>query len=100
MRKWCDRAGLEACSAHGLRKACARRLAESGATPHEIMSITGHKTLAEVQRYTEAAVREGLADSAMEKLISRPNREQTVMNLPTRFATNFSKLLKIKGEMK
>ena len=68
MREWADKAGLPNCSAHGLRKACARRLAEAGATPNEIGAITGHKTLAEVQRYTKAAERSGLADSAISKL--------------------------------
>jgi integrase len=86
MRRWCDDAGLEACSAHGLRKACARRLAEAGATAHEIGAVTGHKTLALIQLYTGAAGREGLADSAMGKLIARPNGEQNVVNLPKRFA--------------
>lgn len=85
MREWCNAADLPECSAHGLRKACARRLAEAGATAHEIMSVTGHKTLAEVQHYTEAALREGLADSAVAKLLARPNREQTAVNLPARF---------------
>lgn len=94
MREWCDAAGLDECSAHGLRKACARRLAEAGATPHEIMAITGHKTLAEVQRYTQAALREGLADSAMQKLLARPNREQTVVNLAQWFANNSSNHMK------
>lgn len=94
MREWCDAAGLPQCAAHGLRKACARRLAEAGATPHEIMAITGHKTLAEVQRYTESALREGLADTAMEKLLARPNREQTVVNLSPRFATFSSNNMK------
>lgn len=94
MREWCNEAQLPECSAHGLRKACARRLAEAGATAHEIMSVTGHKTLAEVQRYTEAALREGLADSAMEKLLARPNREQTVVNLSARFTKNSSNHLK------
>ena len=37
-RHWCDQAGLRHCSAHGLRKAMASRLAEHGATPHEIMA--------------------------------------------------------------
>lgn len=87
MREWCDKAGLGVCSAHGLRKAISRRLAEAGASAHEIMAVTGHKTLAEVQRYTESATREGMADAAMGKLIARPNREQTVVNLPQRFAT-------------
>jgi len=68
-REWCDQAGLSHCSAHGLRKATAARLAERGATPHEIMAITGHRTLEEVERYTRAAQKPGLADSAMTKLI-------------------------------
>lgn len=67
MRKWADKAGLPDCTAHGLRKACARRLAEAGATPHEIMAVTGHKTLAEVERYTAKVSRAGLADAAMNK---------------------------------
>jgi len=98
MREWCDSAGLPECSAHGLRKACARRLAEAGATTLEIMAVTGHKTLAEVERYTTAACREGLADGAMQKLLSRPNREQTVVNLPSRFANNPDNSLKEKGK--
>lgn len=96
MREWCDKAGLAECSAHGLRKACARRLAEAGASAHEIMAVTGHKTLAEVQRYTETAMREGLADSAHAKLLSRPNREQTVVNLPARFAKTSLNSMKVK----
>jgi hypothetical protein len=32
------------------------------------MAITGHKSLAEVERYTLAARKSGLADSAMAKL--------------------------------
>lgn len=68
MREWCNAAGVEECSSHGLRKACARRLAEAGATPHEIMSVTGHKTLAEVERYTSKVARAGLADKAMDRI--------------------------------
>src|SRR5262249_32648449 len=41
-REQCEGAGLEHCSAHGLRKAAARRLAEAGCTAHEIAAITGH----------------------------------------------------------
>lgn len=63
-RDWCDQAGLPQCSAHGLRKAQARRLAEAGCTAPQIASITGHKTLAEVQRYIEAAEQSRLADAA------------------------------------
>ena len=46
-------AGLPHCSAHGLRKAAARRLAEAGCTEHEIAAITGHASLREVARYTK-----------------------------------------------
>ncbi|MGI4819263.1 MAG: tyrosine-type recombinase/integrase [Janthinobacterium lividum] len=62
-------AGLPHCSAHGLRKAAARRLAEAGCTAHEIMSITGHQTLSEVERYTRDASRKALADTAMNRII-------------------------------
>jgi integrase len=98
MREWCDQAGLSNCTAHGLRKACARRLAEAGATAHEIMAVTGHKTLAEVQRYTESAMREGLADVAHAKLMTRPNGEQNVVNLPDRFTNKSSKPQNLKGK--
>ena len=69
MRGWCDAAGLPGCTSHGLRKACARRLAEAGATASEIASVTGHAGLEEVERYTRAASRSKLADSAMGKVI-------------------------------
>jgi len=61
-------AGLRGCSAHGLRKAAARRLAEAGCSTHEIAAITGHASLKEVARYTEAADRKRLAQSAMAKV--------------------------------
>ena len=64
----CKHAGLDQCSAHGLRKAAARRLAEAGCSASEIASITGHKTLREVQRYVDAADRVRLAHSATAKL--------------------------------
>jgi site-specific recombinase XerD len=73
-REWCDQAGLTHCSAHGLRKAMAARLAERGATDHEIMAWTGHQTLAQVQHYTKAARRKLMADSALQKLIGRTQK--------------------------
>lgn len=56
------------CVLHGLRKAATRRLAEVGCTAHEIMAITGHATLAMVQKYAKDANQERLAKSAMKKL--------------------------------
>jgi integrase/recombinase XerD len=67
-RDRCDEAGLPHCSAHGVRHAVATRLADRSASPHEIMSVTGHQSLHEVERYTREAHRARLADSAMEKL--------------------------------
>jgi integrase len=64
-REWCRDAGIPGCSLHGLRKAQARRLAEAGCSAHEIASITGHQTLAEVQRYADAADRGRMAKAAM-----------------------------------
>jgi integrase len=59
-------AGLPAfCKAHGLRKAAARRLAEAGCSAKQIGAITGHKTLAEVERYTRKADQVRLARQAM-----------------------------------
>jgi len=46
------------------RKAAARRLAEAGCATHEIASITGHKTLSEIERYTREAERARLARTA------------------------------------
>ncbi len=69
-REVCDSIGLPQCSAHGLRKAAARRLAEAGATPHEIMAVTGHESLREVERYCREAGKQRLADTAQAKVIT------------------------------
>jgi len=62
-------AGLpEHCRAHGLRKAGLRRLAEHGASTKELQSMSGHRTLAEVERYTARADRAKLSASAVAKL--------------------------------
>jgi integrase len=53
---------------HGLRKVAAKSLADAGCTAHEIMAITGHKSLTEVQRYTEAASQRTGATAAIHKL--------------------------------
>lgn len=71
-REVCAQAGLPvACAAHGLRKAASRRLAEAGCTAHQIMAITGHKTLREVTRYTDSVDRRKMAVDAMAKLEKR-----------------------------
>lgn len=79
--KWATEAGLPArCRMHGLKKAGMRRAAEAGATTHELMAGSGHKTLSEVQRYTDAANRMKLADSLSAKLRGQ-NANGSVANL-------------------
>src|SRR5262249_15649820 len=90
-RRECDRAGLPHCSAHGLRKATARRLAEVGCTAHEIAAITGHASLGELVRYTKAVDQRRLAEAAMAKT-------RTSIGKPLRkFAKKAEKVLKIKA---
>ena len=59
-------AGLPAeCVPHGLRKAALRRLAEHGATSKEMQAVSGHKSLAEIERYTRQADQQRLAKAAI-----------------------------------
>ena len=81
-RAQCDMANLRHCSAHGLRKAAARRLAEAGCTAHEIAAITGHASLREIVRYTKAADQRRLATAAMDKAKARTG----IGKPPVRFA--------------
>jgi integrase len=68
-RERCDEAGLPLCAAHGLRSAAATRLADHGATAHQLMSWFGWRTLSEAERYTKEADRKRLSAEAG-KLIS------------------------------
>lgn len=72
-------AGLpDRCVLHGLRKAAARRLAEAGCTTLEIMAVTGHQSLKEVERYTVAASQVSRAQSAIEKVERNEKRPSNV----------------------
>jgi integrase len=67
-RRQCAQAGLKGLSAHGLRKATCRRLAEAGCSVNEIAAISGHASLAEVARYTRRADQAKLARNALGKI--------------------------------
>jgi integrase len=54
-------------SPHGLRRASCRALAEAGCTVWEIMSITGHQNIKEVEAYVADINKKKLAKSAMAK---------------------------------
>ena len=84
-RKQCKEAGLTiGLSAHGLRKAMCRRLAEAGCSANEIAAISGHATLREVERYTKAADQERMAGAAFERLKNDrdTNREDSIYKQP------------------
>ena len=70
-REMCHEAGLPAgTSAHGLRKAACRRLAEAGCSASVIQAISGHASLREVQRYVEAADQARLARSGIDTVVA------------------------------
>jgi integrase len=60
-----DAGVLPRCVAHGLRKAGLRRLAEGGASSKQIQAVSGHRTLQQVERYTERADRGHMARAAI-----------------------------------
>jgi len=73
-RKVCNQAGVPDCSAHGLRKAGARRAAEQGATTAELNAIFGWTGAKMASLYTESADRKRLAKGAMGKLEKNEKR--------------------------
>lgn len=70
-RERCDEAGLPHCSAHGLRKAMSRRLAEGGATDAQGRAVTGQKKNETFAYYAAKANRQRLADVALANLENR-----------------------------
>jgi integrase len=75
---WCVAAGLKPvlCDdgrtrnfrAHGLRKAALRALAHAGATGVELMAVSGHSSLKQLQEYLDEVDQERAAEAAMTKL--------------------------------
>lgn len=57
-------AGLDHCSAHGLRKADATIAAENGASDRQLMSICGWRTTKQANVYTKKASDKKLATDA------------------------------------
>lgn len=56
------------CKPHGLRKSHMRRLAEYGSSSKEIASMSGHRTLREIERYTAKADQLNLARVAVARI--------------------------------
>ena len=69
----CQEAGLpRRAGPHGLRKACCRRLAEAGCSMKVIAAISGHASLREIARYTDAADQLKLAEQGMAAITRTP----------------------------
>lgn len=77
MREWCDAAGLPHCTAHGLRKATARRAAESGAGNQGLKAVGQWSSDAQVAIYTQSADQARLADSALDPVIKMDRAKPT-----------------------
>lgn len=67
-RDRCDEAGLKHCTAHGLRKALARRLAENGASQKMIKAVGDWTNDSQVATYTADADQALLAAAALNAL--------------------------------
>jgi integrase len=73
-RKRCVEAGLpKRAGPHGLRKACCRRLADAGCSMKVIAAISGHASLREIARYTEAADQRKLAEQGIAAITRTPS---------------------------
>jgi integrase len=84
-RARCNEAGLAQCTAHGLRKLVATRLANIGCSEEEIKAITGHRSSSEVARYIKARDQKRLAQNAAAKLKrARTEGEHDLSNPATR----------------
>lgn len=82
-------AGVEGKTAHGLRKARAKALAEAGASAPQIGAWTGHESLKEIERY--------IRDFSKKKALSRTDQGQKVPTLPIEFQKKGKKLGKSVG---
>lgn len=61
-------AGLGGLTFHGLRYSATAMLFEAGCTPQEVAAITGHRSLAMLEKYGKSASQRLLAHSAIKKL--------------------------------
>jgi integrase len=95
-RDRCDEARLPDCSAHGLRKLIATRLAEAGASENTISAILAWRDNRQAAHYTKAANKKKLADIGMQKLeVGTAIKPNSVHPHPEVYA-RFDKVLKSK----
>lgn len=68
MREWCDAAGLQGRTAHGLRKAATVRAANLGASQQELKALGQWRQDAEVRTYADSANRNRLAADTLARI--------------------------------
>lgn len=66
----CRKAGLPRVSAHSLRKAALRRMAEAGCSEDEIAAVSGHRDTREIRVYVAAANRAKMADQGIRRTLA------------------------------
>lgn len=66
--RWCNQAGLDGLSAHGVRKGLAEVLAELDCSQYGIMAILGHSEAKTSEVYTRRVERWKLAAAGLEKV--------------------------------
>lgn len=77
MREWCDAAKLPLCTAHGLRKALARRAAQRKVTQQALKALGQWENDQEARIYVEGANKVELAEDALAQVIAW-EREQNI----------------------
>jgi integrase len=89
MRDWCDAAGLQHCSAHGLRKASAVAMAESGVTAPELCAVFGWGKLETAEIYIREANASRMSANAFARLEEYRNRKS--VSVPAAKSTHETK---------
>lgn len=74
-RRCCKEAGLSGYSMHGLRKTGVVNLIRANCTVFEIMSITGHRSRKEIERYGREFMRGTAMEGAFDKWLALPGSE-------------------------
>ena len=68
VQRWVTAAGLPGKSSHGIRKAVAEMMAESGCSQHQIMAVLAHTQAKTSEVYTKGAARQILASDGIKAL--------------------------------
>lgn len=77
LQEWTKAAGIPMCSGSGIRKACARRLKEAGASEQEIAAVLGYVNTNAPHEIIGMGDRSALSDAAVAALPGQGDQEYT-----------------------